>query len=231
MRPGVRNGADLLTCDGRSANPVRSAAGQLLTFRTVWAVMQINGFTVPLVNVYAPVEPAPRKDFWEEIVGSLPSRKFVFLGDWNVIEDPFDSSTRSNWLTRQETVPFLNLKARFNISDIRSDSSAHKGPRFTRFQTRDGKFIWSTLDRFYAPVSFFWGLTITTVHHADFTLSDHLPASLLLHGVVKPIVTTNTSVSFKVDSMILKDPQIKSKIGEVWRKHRAAADLGIQAIF
>ncbi|KAL3693564.1 hypothetical protein R1sor_007215 [Riccia sorocarpa] len=87
------------------------------------------------------------------------------------------------------------------------------------------------LDRFYAPVSFFRGLTITIVHHADFTLSDHLPVSLLLHGVVKPMATTNTYVFFKVDSRILKDPQLKSKIGEVWRKHRVAADLSIPSNF
>ncbi|KAL3683906.1 hypothetical protein R1sor_001928 [Riccia sorocarpa] len=197
-----------------------------VNFRTVWALLHIGGITVPLVNIYAPVEPLSRKDFWVGLPSSLPARNFVFLGDWNVIEDPSDSSTKSNWLTREVTVPFFNLKTKFNLYDVRGRSTDHRGPKFTRCQTRNQRFIWSTLDRFYAPPSLFGSLKITTVHHADFTLSDHMPTSLLVHrGPKSSSTTTNPSLFFKVDARILKDPLVMASIEEVWGNHKATVDL------
>ncbi|KAL3676126.1 hypothetical protein R1sor_026074 [Riccia sorocarpa] len=94
--------------------------------RIIWAVIQLMNFRLPLVSVYAPVDSAERKLFWQQLTDVLPPKKFLFGGDWNVVEGPEDSSSRSNWLSRRETVNFFNFKASFHIHDVRKGGCAQK---------------------------------------------------------------------------------------------------------
>ncbi|KAL3688568.1 hypothetical protein R1sor_014877 [Riccia sorocarpa] len=128
-----------------------------VSHRIISARVVINKVKIPIVNIYSPVEAELRGGFWEELACTFDPKKFLFLGDWNVVEDPSDSSSRSNWLSRQETVQFLMFKSRFNVLDARSCGGELLGPKFTRFQLRDGRPVWSILDRMYLPLSFLGG--------------------------------------------------------------------------
>ncbi|KAL3701696.1 hypothetical protein R1sor_019718 [Riccia sorocarpa] len=125
--------------------------------RVLVATILINKIRVHVVNIYSPVETDSRKLFWEELLSLLDQRKFLFLGDWNVVEHPSDSSSKSNWLAPQETIPFFAFKARFGLQDIRDCGGEHFGPSFTRFQLRDRRPVWSVLDRVYLPLSLLGG--------------------------------------------------------------------------
>ncbi|KAL3696997.1 hypothetical protein R1sor_011073 [Riccia sorocarpa] len=212
---GNSGGVGLLvhkSCSVQSWKPVN--------YCVLWAVISINRVSVPLVNVYSPVDSAERKGFWEELPLLLRHRKFLFLGDWNVVEDPADSSSRSNWLSRQETTPFLLLKARFNLLDVCKCGSEQLGPSFTRFQLRDGKPVWSTLDRIYSSLSFLGGFSVKIIHHPDFPLSDHLPVTLLLAGEKACPQSTTPSLFFKADPRLLQKEDIKNKVNQIWAQHR-----------
>ncbi|KAL3680950.1 hypothetical protein R1sor_023906 [Riccia sorocarpa] len=105
-----------------------------------------SGMSLPLVNVYNPVDAGPLDQNWRKLLDSLPGGKYFFLGDWNVVEDPVDSSFKSNRLDKRETVNFFNWKLKFCLHDVRSLGATLLGPKYTRWQVRQGKFIWSTLD-------------------------------------------------------------------------------------
>ncbi|KAL3698329.1 hypothetical protein R1sor_012405 [Riccia sorocarpa] len=191
----------------------------------MWAEVMVNNLSVPVVNVYAPVENDVRKDFWRDLMGAIPPRKFIFMGDWNVVESPRDSSSKSNLLSRQESVNFLTFKSRFNLHDVRECGAEQRGPRYTRMQNRQGKFIWSVLDRFYAPVSFLGTFHARMIHHAEFPMSDHLPVTLLLSGSKSSTPPLPKSVFFKADPRVLQTPKVMTKIEEAWNKRRAHGPL------
>ncbi|KAL3675150.1 hypothetical protein R1sor_025098 [Riccia sorocarpa] len=74
-----------------------------LNNRLIWATIQVSSITVSLVSFYCPVDAPERKLFWRQLIQSLPSKRFLFVGDRNVVESPEDSSSKSKWLSRQET--------------------------------------------------------------------------------------------------------------------------------
>ncbi|KAL3675517.1 hypothetical protein R1sor_025465 [Riccia sorocarpa] len=193
--------------------------------RRIWGIFEINKCRVPLINEYALVEPAGRGDFWDDLISSLPSRKFLFTGDWNVIKDPADSSSKSNWLTRQETVNFLNFKQMFALQDIRRCGCAQESPRFTRVQRRQDILTWSTLDRFYSLVSLLGTFQLRLLHHPEFPLSDHLPISLWFSGLPNQAPPQPVSLFFKADPCILQKQEIRDKMEVVWQRHRGAGSL------
>ncbi|KAL3676662.1 hypothetical protein R1sor_026610 [Riccia sorocarpa] len=196
-----------------------------VSHRVITATIVINRVRIPLVNIYSPVEGDLRRTFWGELLASLIKRGYLFLGDWNVVEDPSDSSSKSNWLSRHETVPFLTFKNTFHLHDVRNYEGEHLGPAFTRFQLKDGRPVWSALDRFYLPLSLLGGFHVMTVHHPDFPLSDHLPVSLLLSGSQTLTAKPHRSLFFKVDPQVLGKDEIRSSIPQIWERHRAGSPL------
>ncbi|KAL3684022.1 hypothetical protein R1sor_002044 [Riccia sorocarpa] len=224
-----RRKADARNSSGGVALLIRNSCTikrwKAVNYRVIWADLEINGVSVPLVNMYVPVEPDRRRVFWEEIQRLLPAKKFFFAADWNMVEHPADSSTKSNWLTHSETVGFFNFKSRYHIQDVRECGCVSYGPRFTRAQSRDGKFCWSTLDKFYAPLSLLGGLQLDLVHHPDFPLSDHLPVSLLFSGQRRSQADNARSTYFNVDPRVLDDKDLRNKIDEIWQKHKGNGTL------
>ncbi|KAL3694336.1 hypothetical protein R1sor_007987 [Riccia sorocarpa] len=188
--------------------------------RIVWGSIQTNGLALSVASIYAPIEATDRKLFWRQLMELLPSRKFLFGGDWNVVEAPDDSSSSSNWLSHQESVNFFNFKANFDLLDVRKAGCVLRGPSFTRSQMRDGRMSWAVLDRFYSPVSLLAGFQMTLVHHSEFTTSDHLPASLLFSGERGCRPGPQGSLYFKADPRILKEPELKETINVIWSKHK-----------
>ncbi|KAL3680262.1 hypothetical protein R1sor_023218 [Riccia sorocarpa] len=185
-------------------------------YRIIWGHFVVGKVRIPLVNLYSPVESS-----WEQLISVLPPRMFLVAGDWNVVEQPFDSSSKSNWLSREETVSFFNFKTRFKLADARVLGCEQMGPKHTRTQFRDGRFIWSVLDRFYLPSSLFPNFKLNLIHHPDFPLSDHLSVSLLLSESYCPKPSPNKSVYFKIDPKVLQKPEVKNRIKEIWDTHDA----------
>ncbi|KAL3695532.1 hypothetical protein R1sor_009608 [Riccia sorocarpa] len=131
----------------------------------------------------------------------LPYKKWTFLGDWNVVELPEQSSGTRNLLEGAEEVAFRAMKLRFCITDTRYLAEEKLGPKYTRycFYRNGEEFRWSTIDRIYVPTD--WEdlqMVETSDHKANYTLSDHFPVcvDLQLGGLLRKRQSVRTYFKF-----------------------------------
>jgi exonuclease III len=105
---------------------------------------------IAVLNVYAPHSPYERIRLWQELRRGLPGDcKWVACGDWNVVEDSLDKSTRcGRILTGMELLEFNLLKTQLSVQDF---FSRHNPITYTwdNFR-RDGERVLARLDREYS---------------------------------------------------------------------------------
>ncbi|KAL3690242.1 hypothetical protein R1sor_016551 [Riccia sorocarpa] len=115
-----------------------------------------------------------RTPFWAALGAFLPTGEWILAGDWNSVQNQDDSSSLSNRQGEVEATEFQNVCNLLNLKEAREVALIREGPRFSRGQTREGRFIWSRIDRFYVATQKVQKL----IHHVNFWLSDHIPISL-----------------------------------------------------
>ncbi|KAL3685573.1 hypothetical protein R1sor_003595 [Riccia sorocarpa] len=159
----------------------------------------------------APNNAADRTQFWTFLRGFLPEGRC--LGDWNAVCNTIDASSKSSLQGDEESAEFNALCGRMGIRDAREVAEKTEGPRFTRAQTRDGKFTWSRLDRVYTSIFQIAKLK----HHVNYWTSDHLPITAEVRMGVQPQQTgaKQRSTYFKVDHKLVRDNL--EEIGERWK--------------
>ncbi|KAL3701485.1 hypothetical protein R1sor_019507 [Riccia sorocarpa] len=119
-----------------------------------------------------------------------------------------------------KTVSFFIFKQVFGLHDIRRIGCEQKWPKFTRVQNRQGKMIWSTLDRFYSPLSLLGNFQVHLIHHPEFLLSDHLPVSLWFFAGNRSAAPQPKSLFFKVDPRVQENQDLKEKLEAAWKSNR-----------
>ncbi|KAL3698562.1 hypothetical protein R1sor_012638 [Riccia sorocarpa] len=182
---------------------------QLLEFgedsegRWAWGKFSFLGSEVHAVSVYAPNTAEDRIIFWNRLRESLPSRNWIMAGDWNSVEFPSDSPSRSNQQGNEKSAEFQLLCSSFALTDARHTAFKRIGPRFSRAQWREGRLLWSRIDRVYAADF----VIQKTEHHDAFWASDHIPVSVSTQWGTRldSIQMGPRSAYFKADPMIVSE--------------------------
>ncbi|KAL3693139.1 hypothetical protein R1sor_006790 [Riccia sorocarpa] len=171
--------------------------------RVVWAKIRWQEEDFNVASVYAHNDAVGRTEFWKFLTDSLPTGSWVLLGDWNSVVNPADSSSTSNHQNEEETLEFHRLCSHLRLRDAREIAIKRKGPMYTRSQTREGRFIWSRIDRAYVAVE----NVAKVVHHSQFQISDHMPLSVFMSAeIVRPGEGQQTkSTYFKADFLVVEE--------------------------
>ncbi|KAL3697917.1 hypothetical protein R1sor_011993 [Riccia sorocarpa] len=166
-------------------------------------------------RIHAPNDPAERANFWELVEETLPDLLFLLLGDFNNLELHEDSSSWANHMGMEEGVAFSRLCGALSLFDSRWLVDTIIGPRWTRYERRNGVYSWARLDRIYAQLDQFQGQFAASVHHVVFQLSDHLPVSLLIRDPPET-QEVHRSLYFKADVSLLKRPYFQRDLSDIW---------------
>ncbi|KAL3675645.1 hypothetical protein R1sor_025593 [Riccia sorocarpa] len=201
---------------------VMAGEGANVSSKFIWRRFALNGVDFNLAGVHGPNDPHERTVFWEEVAHILPDLPFHLLGDFNNVESSSDSSSRMSRMTAKETSSFFRLCNTFNLFDARLLAREKIGPKWTRFERRNGEFSWSRLDRIYIPLDFFQAEYVSLVHHVAFQLSDHIPVSCVF-SPESALIETPRSFFFKADALVLRKPEIKLALRGVWERHLASS--------
>ncbi|KAL3675556.1 hypothetical protein R1sor_025504 [Riccia sorocarpa] len=171
--------------------------------RWVWGRFLVSGKELCVASVYAPNSPEDRIVFWSHLKDSFPPGNWVIAGDWNSIEFQNDSSSRSNQQGTEESLEFQLFCASFALADARHTAFKRLGPRFSRAQWRDGRLVWSRIDRIYASDFIIQKLE----HHDVFWASDHIPisASIQWDPQQDRIHSGPRSAYFKADPFVVSE--------------------------
>ncbi|KAL3698892.1 hypothetical protein R1sor_012968 [Riccia sorocarpa] len=134
-----------------------------------------------------------RKDVQPKAKKKLGTRKTMTEGEGR--KDRDNATVKK----RRMQIPLRALR----LSDAREQALKREGPRFSRCQTRDGRFTWSRIDRIYSSSL----LPKKVAHHIHLWTSDHLPISAWFElGEEEPEgKQIHTSAYFKVDPYVLKE--------------------------
>ncbi|KAL3683354.1 hypothetical protein R1sor_001376 [Riccia sorocarpa] len=182
--------------------------------RVVWGKFQCGDQQLSIVSVYAPNDSSERIDFWRDLRTVLPQGTWIAAGDWNSVCSSLDSSSRSNLQSEEEAANFQALCEGLGVSDARERCLKTQGPKFSRAQFRDGKLLWSRLDRIYVPD---WRISRVT-HHTRYWTSDHIPvtAAIDVNAPVKETRQTFCSAYFKADPYVVEENL--NYLKEVWEE-------------
>ncbi|KAL2610772.1 hypothetical protein R1flu_022464 [Riccia fluitans] len=103
------------------------------------------------------------------------------LSDGNLTWAQVDYQAYKNLMVGEEQHNFRSLKLKFTLSDAFDVAEERKGPHYTRHIAYGAEFRWATLDWIYLPTDAPWFEAVESINHqADYTLSDHMPVSVLL---------------------------------------------------
>ncbi|KAL3700216.1 hypothetical protein R1sor_018238 [Riccia sorocarpa] len=132
----------------------------------------------------------------------LPPGTWIAGGDWNAILTSRDSSSPSNIQSEDEALEFQTLCNALGVHDARDVADRRHGPKFTRAQVREGKLIWSRLDRVYVPNI----RVLKVTHHATVWASDHIPATaeVQLESGFQEEQQITPSAYFKADHYVVQ---------------------------
>ncbi|KAL3682441.1 hypothetical protein R1sor_000463 [Riccia sorocarpa] len=188
------------------------------TYSFGWALIRYLNQVFGIVTIYAPNKSHLRTSMWTKLREKLPYRSWILCGDLNMVENSSDSSGDSPVQRGAELTAFMQLAADHGFIDARNLTGSQWGPKYTRSQYTAGGFKWSTLDRFYCSQALTDSINPHLLaHHSDFAMSDHFPISLgLVWGEQIDALGSSGYTYFKVDPTILQDPELTSKLQELW---------------
>lgn len=86
--------------------------------RTVWAQLGIGDNIVSIALIYAPSASHRERTFlWYQLKAFLPDGQWVLMGNFNMTEDPIDSSGPSPLRVGSQLETWRMLKTRFDLVD------------------------------------------------------------------------------------------------------------------
>lgn len=141
--------------------------------------------------------------------------------DFNMTEDPQDSSGPSPLLHGSQLETWHMLKTQFDLVDTFHYTRSFTRSRFTRRATHIDRFDQSRLDRFYLSDSGFWIHALHCLQHIPSqTLFDHDPIILTLQ--IEPLnstITRRKSSYFKANPGVLKREGTLEALRIAWISH------------
>lgn len=114
-----------------SCSLIRSRAPELGIIS--WAQLGIGDSQVSIVLIYAPSAfPRDQNFLWHQLKALLLDGQWIFMGNFNMIEDPMDSSGTSPLIFGSQLETWRMLETRFNLVDAFPFSCTFKGTHFIR---------------------------------------------------------------------------------------------------
>lgn len=108
-------------------------SGMLSLGRAAWAQFQLNTTTLSIAIVYAPSDSVRARAYlWHQLKGKLPDGQWVILGDFNMTENPINSSGPSLLLNVWQKESWRLLKTWLDLVDAFSLPCEFIGIHFTK---------------------------------------------------------------------------------------------------
>lgn len=114
-----------------------------------WAQVTKEGHEFFVASVYGPHSPGARAAHWTALRNMFPHTEIILCGDWNMVQQPADSSGERQVLSGAEATAFLEFSAKHNLQDVRELAAENQGPVHTRWSAYGGNPRWARLDRIY----------------------------------------------------------------------------------
>ncbi|KAL3699013.1 hypothetical protein R1sor_017035 [Riccia sorocarpa] len=130
------------------------SSGEDVQGRYVWGSFKVSPDIVNVASIYAPNQTGDMIPFWDRIRREFLTATWVALGATQVAERGcyyLGLFLKTNIQAEDEALVFQEMCNTLGVTDARPWAARIEGPKFTRAQFREGKFIWSRLDRLYAP--------------------------------------------------------------------------------
>jgi exonuclease III len=186
-----------------------------------WVVLKgLPRGDVAIANVYAPNSAHDRMTLWQEMVRCLPLNcRWVVGGDWNVVENGRDKSSREGRIiSNAESFELELLKAHLQVQDY------FKYDNFLTYSwdnhRADNNRVLARLDRFYI----FPNRNEAEDHHileynirGDCGISDHLPVSCIIELLQEKVGGSK----YKVNGTYLTDPRVVAELEKLWKESPA----------
>ncbi|CAM6124136.1 unnamed protein product [Calypogeia fissa] len=185
--------------------------------RAVWAQLEKDGVTFAVLNVYGPGSPRGRALLWNELLTTLPRDNWIICGDFNMTEEPADTTGGSNLLRGWELEAWRHLKVKLNLKDALTELDKVTGSRFTWRRRRGNTLEQSRIDRLYLGEAGWWLDGISElIHDGGQSLSDHDP--IILRASLAPLAsaTPRFYTHFKAKAAILKQQQNLATLKTAW---------------
>jgi hypothetical protein len=191
-----------------------------------WVLLKgIPGGDVGVVNIYAPNASQERILLWRELVNCLPQGcRWVLGGDWNVVEQARDKSSREGRIISEvEKLELEILKTHLKVSDFFEYDQLLA---YTWDNHRlDGARVLARLDRFY---TFSSQTGAANRHVKEYSIqgdaghSDHLPVTCMLElQQEKP-----QGARYKMNGAYLQDAGVVLELKRRWSYYPGHLSFG-----
>ena len=120
--------------------------------RALWVIIECDEAEIGICNIYAPNDYRERSKLWEWLANNLPKVKWIFAGDFNMIECPKDKVGGGKFEWKNNEMFFWNrFKRTFGINDPMAGlKGGHEGIWYTWCNNQANKArIYCRLDRIY----------------------------------------------------------------------------------
>lgn len=169
----------------------------------------VPGEDVGVLNVYAPHNSQERCFLWEELLTCLPRDcRWVFIGDWNFVEQARDKSNLTpSHISGEEKRLFNTLKEVLQVEDKFPISNRIKYSWDNR-RSGSGRVL-ARLDRIYSYIDN--GKEVSCNDYrilGDSSHSDHLPVWRQLTLVEEE----KRKSTYVMSNLYLKDPWVQAKV-------------------
>lgn len=145
------------------------ASGTISLVRAAWAQVQIVDTILSIISIYAPSHsPRDMMSFWHVLKTTFPKGNSIFLGDFNMMEFPKDSTGPTPLIEgRRQLESWRLLKTRLNLTDALFLPQSFIGTRFTKRSIHGDQLDQSRLERFYLSDCGHWIHSISHLKHVQ----------------------------------------------------------------
>lgn len=170
-------------------------------------------------NLAPSSSPRERSFLWHQLKALLPDGQWILLGDFNMTEDPRDSSGPSPLICGGQLETWRLLKTHFDLVDVFPLARIFIGTHFIQRAVHGHRLDQSQLDSFYLSDQGFWIHVVHRLEHVqNQTLSDHDPITLTIqlepHNTLGSLKKTSY---FKANPSILKCEGTLGALKTTWK--------------
>lgn len=103
-----------------------------------WAQVIKEGHEFFVASVYGPHSPGARAAHWTALRNMFSHTDIILCGNWNMVQQPADSSGERQVLSGAKATAFLEFSAKHNLQDVRELAAENQGPVHTRWSAYGG---------------------------------------------------------------------------------------------
>ncbi|KAL3684710.1 hypothetical protein R1sor_002732 [Riccia sorocarpa] len=186
----------------------------------MWTTVHTAAGSIRIASLHAPYTKEDRKPYWEWWDLQIDGEDCVLAGDFNYVELPEDSKSKSPLISRAEEQAWKRLVNRTDMIDMYWTTIRTEGRLYTRVAFCGERLDQARLDHFYLTNNCEWCEVVKkVVHFSGLLLSDHIPIGLELQLTQEDDANSKPRGYFKMDNYLLEKPGVLEKSEVAWREH------------